>query len=99
MISTFSFTTVLGTPLMRYFLITSGNSAAPTDAIVTLSLAIDIRIARLTARGQCGHVGVTNTWMCTGSWTDASSPRLVSFNPGSSTPPTRRMDSRSEENS
>jgi hypothetical protein len=36
------------------------------QAAVMFSFSRAMRWARLTARGQCGQVGVTNTWMLVG---------------------------------
>src|SRR4029077_4294849 len=59
-ISTVSFTTVFGTPFTWYLRARSGNSVASTSYAVMLGFDSAISCARLTARGQCGHVGVVN---------------------------------------
>src|SRR4051812_29389602 len=80
-------TTVFGTPVTWYCRARSGNSVASTAKAVMLGLANAISCATLTARGQCGHVGVVNTRTVTGEDTAATRVRLSADNvPG--TPPT-----------
>jgi hypothetical protein len=76
--STVSFTTIFGTDRTSYRSESSGNSVASTTSAVTFSLAIAIWWANLAARGQYGQVGVTNTWMWTGSASAPSSLRVFS---------------------
>lgn len=82
-ISTRSLTTVFGTPLTWYRRTRSGYSLASTMIDVTFPLSTAIRFARLTAWGQCGHVGVTNTLSVTGASRPASIARLSSASPES----------------
>jgi len=82
-ISTVPFTIVFGTPLTWYFRTKSGYSLASTTKDVTLPLSTAMRLARLTARGQCGQVGVTNTWSVRDDSMPASMARLASFRPES----------------
>lgn len=93
-----SFTTVFGTPVTRYRRARSGNSVASTANAVMCLLANAISCARLTARGQCGHVGVENTWIVTGLSTAAIRWRFSSVR-CEPAPPTRRMACTSEMNS
>jgi len=82
-ISTVSFATVFGTPLTWYLRTRSGYSLASTMEEVTCPLSTAMRFARLTARGQCGQVGVTNTWSASGDWICPMSARLASVRPES----------------
>src|SRR6185295_173482 len=61
---------------MRYFRARSGNSVASTAYAVMCSLANAISCERLTARGQCGQVGVENTWIVVGVVTSDQQHRL-----------------------
>jgi len=82
-ISTRSLTTVFGTPVTRYWRTRSGYSIAATADAVMCAFSRARRWARLTALGQCGQVGVANTWMSIGWSTAATSARLSSLNPES----------------
>jgi hypothetical protein len=66
MISIVSLTIVFGTPVTRYFRLRSMNSVASIASAVMFGFAAAILCARTTALGQCGQVGVENTWMCVG---------------------------------
>ena len=66
MISIVSLTIVLGTPVTWYLRLRSMNSVASIASAVMLGFAAAILCARTTALGQCGQVGVENTWMCVG---------------------------------
>ena len=59
-------TTVFGTPVTRNRRARSGNSVASTANAVMFGLANAISGERLTARGQCGQVGVVNTCIVVG---------------------------------
>lgn len=63
------FTTVFGTPVTRYIRDKSMNSVASTQVAVIKALDMAILWASVTARGQCGQVGVTKTLISTGSVT------------------------------
>ncbi|MDQ3439141.1 MAG: hypothetical protein M3478_02185, partial [Planctomycetota bacterium] len=73
MISTVSLTIVFGTPVTRKRRESSMNSVASIADDVMFGLENAILCARTTALGQCGQVGVLNTWMCVGLSTLASS--------------------------
>ena len=66
MISIVSLTIVFGTPVTRYLRLRSMNSVASIASAVMFGFAAAILCARTTALGQCGQVGVENTWMCVG---------------------------------
>ena len=89
---------VFGTPVTLYRRDSSMNSVASTQAAVMWGLSNAIRWARLTARGQCGQVGVTNTSIVVGSWRPAMSFLFSSLSPESS-PPARMTASTSDMNS
>ena len=93
-----SLTTVFGTPVTRYCRTRSGYSTAATAEAVMCGLTSAMRCARLTALGQCGQVGVTNTWMSIGWSTAAIKAWLSSLSP-ESPEATSRIDSTSETSS
>ena len=65
-ISVLPLTIVLGTPVTRNFRERSMNSVASTEVARMCVLSPAILCASDTARGQCGQVGVTKTWMSSG---------------------------------
>jgi hypothetical protein len=67
---------VFGTPVMRYLRARSGNSVASTANAMMFGLANAISLARATALGQCGQVGVENTWMVVGVVTASTRTRF-----------------------
>ena len=66
------FTTVFGTPVTRKRRERSRNSVASTHEAWIKAFSGASRCASDTARGQCGHVGVTKTWMSRGAVTYAA---------------------------
>ena len=64
----------------------TGNSLASITSAVIRSQASAIRWARLATWGQCGQVGVTNTWRWSRSSVSASAvwsrSRVVALNDG-----------------
>jgi len=76
-ISTFSFIIVLGTPVTLYFSARCGNSIASIMSAVINGFSMANWWASLTALGQYGHVGVTNTCIYTGLFTVARKAFVV----------------------
>ncbi len=76
----------------------SGNSVASTANDVICGLANAISLARLTARGQYGQLGVVKTRMVRGASTAARRARLASDR-CDAPPPARRIASTSDTNS
>jgi len=99
MISIEPLTIVFGTPVTRYLRDSSMNSVASTLVARMKGLSTAMRWASVTARGQCGQVGVTNTLMSRGSRACAAISALLSAVSPESSVPARMTASMSAMNS